>query len=286
MPRTIPNALVVTAPLTEVRPGRRLSVAVHEPAQANGVTLFFCHGAGGSKNQWRAQWVAFAESGCRLVAWDGMGHGQSPQPRRREAYDGAGLVEDYLALFAAHRGQRNILIGHSYGTRLTLAALLRLAPGDVESALLLGAPPPVFAGRAGPLASWPLPLLILMRPMLSAGFAKTAWAAAADPALIAFEQNETKRNSLFMMQSLMRGAAALDVAALQRLALPIRIVAGDEDQLTPPAGGEAMAQALPNASFTVLRGCGHQIMLEKPDETDGFIRAALTGAPLAEGAGA
>lgn len=270
----------VTGAVTEIRPGRRVSLAVREAAQPNGTTLFFCHGAGGAKNQWRAQWAAFADSGARLVAWDFPGHGESPAPRRAEVYAGAELVADFQALIARYGNARNIIAAHSLGTRITLALLQAPEPPSVESAVLLGAPAPSFGARGNPIASWPLPVLWLMRPMLHAGFAKAAWSRAADPALVAFEQKETEANTLFMMQSLMRGAVALDAARLGALALPVRILAGAEDGLTPPAGGEALAKALPNAAFEVLPECGHQIMLERPAETNAAIRAALAGAAL------
>lgn len=273
-------ARTLTAPPVEIRPGRRLSVTVHEPENLSDVTLFFCHGAGGSKNQWRAQWAAFADSGCKLVAWDFPGHGESPSPRQASVYAGAELVADYRALLEAHRGTRNILVAHSLGARLTLALAQEMGPSAAESLVLLGAPSPTFGAGANPIASWPLPLLWLMRPMLHAGFAKSAWSPAADPQLIAFEQKETESNTLFMMQSLMRGVVAFDAGRLAELTLPIRVLAGDADGLTPAAGGEALAKALPNASFRVLNGCGHQIMLEKPAETNAAIRDALAQKPL------
>ncbi|KPA95197.1 alpha/beta fold hydrolase, partial [Pseudomonas asplenii] len=48
------------------------------------------------------------------------------------------------------------------------------------------------------------------------------------------------------------------------LRLPIEVLCGDSDGLTPASGGEALARQLPQAGFEVLRDCGHQLMLEKP----------------------
>lgn len=272
-------ARTLTGDVIEIRPGRRLSVSLRTSG-AREAALFFCHGAGGAKNQWRAQWAAFAESGCKLIAWDFPGHGESPAPRRADAYAGPELVADYRALFAQHRSGRNILIAHSLGVQLTLALLLELPPGAVESVVLLGPPGPGFGARASPLARWPLPLLWLMRPALHAGFARSAWAPSANPALVAFEQKETARNTLFMMQSLMRGAMTLDPHLLGSITTPARILAGDCDGLTPAAGAEALAKALPRARLRVLKDCGHQIMLERPAETNAAIRDALAQTPL------
>ncbi len=170
-----------------------------------------------------------------------------------------------------------VLAGHSYGTRLTLAVLLRAGPElrrRVISAVLLGATPPSNAAPGGPIVKWPVFLLTLMRPLLSRGFARLAWDRSADPALVAHEQQATKGNTLFMMQSLMRQIARLDLGRLNELDLPVRIIAGASDGLTPPAAGQALSRALPAATFEVLADTGHQIMLERPAETNAALLAA------------
>ena len=273
-----PNEVVVKGEPVEMRPGRVLSVAVREGENADSPTVFLCHGAGGNMNQWRNQWLALGEKGYRLVAWDFMGHGASPQPRQREAYDGAAFVEDYLAVLARYAGAVNVIAAHSYGTRLTLAALNRADAGLVErikSAVLLGAPPPANFKPMGPIVQWPLFVLALVRPWLAAGFAKLAWDPGADKALVAYEQDVTKGNSLFMMKALMSQIAPLEIGRLGEIALPFHIIAGATDGLTPPAAGEALSKALPKASFEVFEGCGHQIMLEAPEKTTAAIIAAV-----------
>lgn len=274
---TAANALIVAGTLTEIRPGRVLSLAVHDGG--SGTTIFFCHGAGGAKNQWRNQWQALAALGHRLIAWDYPGHGETPPTRNAADYAGEAFVAHYLALIDRFAGPRNLLVGHSYGTRLTLNALIQLvarpAPPVVAGAVLLGAPPPIAIVPKGPIVSWPVWLLKLMRPVLSKGFRRLAWDDAADPALVAYETAQSDRNSLFMMKWLMKQFAPIDAAKLGTLTLPIHILAGASDGLTPPAAGEALAKALPHASFTSLPATGHQIMLERPEETTGAILSAL-----------
>ncbi|MCX4748514.1 alpha/beta hydrolase [Kitasatospora sp. NBC_01287] len=59
-------------------------------------------------------------------------------------------------------------------------------------------------------------------------------------------------------------AAAL--AALARV--PVLVLAGTEDLLTPVAHSEAIARALPLAELVLVPGAGHLVMLERPEEVN------------------
>jgi pimeloyl-ACP methyl ester carboxylesterase len=63
------------------------------------------------------------------------------------------------------------------------------------------------------------------------------------------------------------------VDALSALAsVPVRVLVGSLDRLTPPKCTEAMAAALPNAELQVFEGCGHMLPLECPDAvTDALV---------------
>lgn len=264
--------------IQEVRPGRFLHVATREGR--GDTTLFFLHGAGGNKEQWRFQWRHFADDGGHpLVAWDAIGHGRSPQPRDPGAYAGAALLDDALALFNRHRTRRNIIVAHSYGARLALAWQV-LTAARVDGLVLLGPAPVGAAGGRRLIGGWvghvPLPLLELARPLLSRSFRRRAWHADADPHLVRAEQRATRGNSLFMMQALLAGAPVLDPDALDQVTAPVSILAGADDGLVPPGAVASLAERLPRASLRVLPRCGHQIMLEKPDETHQAIATLLT----------
>ena len=270
---------IIPGSLHEIRPGRLISLGLAPGAAEADLTIFLCHGAGGNRNQWRHLWRALDAAGHRLVAWDAYGHGESPQPRRRGAYAGSAFVEDYRALFDTYATRRNILVGHSYGTRLSLALLDGLAAdgrlGLVSGALLLGPPPPEVALIGGPMRYMPAFVLEWLRPRLAEGFRKLAWHPDCDPALIAYEEQQTLRNTLFMMQAMMVQAVQLDPARLKALDLPVTILAGDADGLTPAAGARLLAEALPQAAFHLVESCGHQIMLEQPTLTLRHLQALI-----------
>jgi pimeloyl-ACP methyl ester carboxylesterase len=53
---------------------------------------------------------------------------------------------------------------------------------------------------------------------------------------------------------------------LATIDVPVLILVGDEDGLTPPADSEAMAAALADARLVRVAGSGHLLPLERPDE--------------------
>jgi len=278
MVKRLPLENICGGALQEVRPGRMLHVAAR--AVESDTTIFFVHGGGGNKEQFRFQWEHFAAMPIGLVAWDAMGHGKSPQPRDRAAYLGAALVADMQAVFARYRSGRTIVVAHSYGVRLVLAWLLGAEAPAIDGLVFLGAAPLGNMGARllpGWLGRLPLPLLELARPLLSRGFRRLAWYEGADPALVEAEQQATRGNSLFMMQALLAGAPAIDEAGIGGVGAPATILAGDHDGLVPMAASEKLAALLPNAHLRLVPRCGHQIMLEAPGMTNEVIGQMLAG---------
>ncbi|MDF3203145.1 alpha/beta hydrolase [Pseudomonas sp. 1912-s] len=265
MTTTFDDLPLIRGQQLEIRPNRHLSLTHHVGTTQPDTVVFFCHGAGGNKDQWRHQWQALKTEGYSLVAWDLLGHGTSAKPRNPEAYAWPELVADYLEILKRYAGSRNLIIAHSFGTGLTLSTLLAKPAIPIESALLLGTQLN-RPGRSGGLMRLPAWILEWLRPLLAKGFRQAAWNATADPALVAYEEKLTQRNPLYMFKALMKNAQWPDANALLTLTLPVSVQAGDSDGLTPASGGEALARHLPHATFHLLPDCGHQLMLEKPDD--------------------
>ncbi len=270
----------------EVR-GRRLHVATHDAGADT--TLFLLHGGGGNKEQWRFQWRALQDGGCNLVAWDAIGHGRSPQPREPAECRGEELCRDARALFERYAGARNVLAAHSYGARIALALALGWDdPARPIDGLVLVGPAPIgglgggtlFGGLLGRL---PLPVLELLRPLLSRGFARRAWHPDADPALVRAEQRATRGNRLSTMQAMMRDPPAVAPDRLAALPMPAIVLGGEGDGIVPIGTVAALAALLPDAVLQRLDRCGHQVMLERPAETTAAIRGMLDRATQGSG---
>lgn len=253
-----------TAGLVAVRGQRQLHVTTFEPTAApSGTTVFLVHGAGGRASQWRFVTPGLRQAGHRVVAFDALGHGHSPAPREWRAYAGHRLVADLQAIVERHRAPVNLLVGHSYGTRLVLGALAQGLAG-IQRTVLLAPPAPDFARRAPWIAYLPVPVLERMRPRLSAGFRAAAWGPDAPPSLVDEETAISDTNSLYVFKALWRQRLQLTPADLRAVTLPVQILAGEADRLTPAAGARALADSLPNASLASLARVGHQIPLESP----------------------
>jgi pimeloyl-ACP methyl ester carboxylesterase len=266
---------VVRGQRIELRPGRWLDVAVHRAEGSltgrdrspSSLTIFLVHGAGGNKDQWRALWPSLIEQGYTLVAADLMGHGASPRPRDPASYAGSQLLADLRALVDRFGGRRNLVVGHSYGSGLSLALVDQLnACGKahvLSAALLLGTA--VFT-HPHPIRDMALSRLRAMRSQLDEDFRLRAWHPHADPALVAHEMGLARRNSLAVFKALFDSPEWLEPAAIGRIPQPVLILAGDTDRITPPPGARALAELLPNAQIQIIQDCGHQLMLERPSD--------------------
>ncbi len=61
--------------------------------------------------------------------------------------------------------------------------------------------------------------------------------------------------------------------------LPVLIVVGEEDEVTPPSGARAMAEAIPGARVVVIPGAGHVPPLERPAATTQALLEFLRAIP-------
>ncbi len=53
-------------------------------------------------------------------------------------------------------------------------------------------------------------------------------------------------------------------ARLAEIAMPVKLLVGEQDQYFPPAASVKLSKALPNATLDVIAGAGHFLHLEMP----------------------
>jgi pimeloyl-ACP methyl ester carboxylesterase len=65
-------------------------------------------------------------------------------------------------------------------------------------------------------------------------------------------------------------------AALAQLRLPVRVLCGREDRVTPPALAQTLADAIAGAQLHLIEGSGHMLPLEQPAEVLHHLQALIT----------
>ncbi|MER7189332.1 alpha/beta fold hydrolase [Streptomyces flaveolus] len=266
--------------------GARLHVEVHGPEAAPAVVL--SHGWCCSTAFWAAQ-IRALSADHRVIAYDQRGHGRSPV---NPVCGTDALADDLEAVLSATLapGERAVIAGHSMGGMTVLAAAARPAVREHAAAVLLCstgssrlvASATVLPLREGRVRTWltrrilgsraplgpvtPLALRILKYGTMGPGSAAHMVEACAR-----------------IVHACPRGARhawsqVLDLLDLDHgigeLSMPVEVVVGTADRLTPPVHARALAAALPDCvGLTELPGLGHMTPVEAPELVTGKIRA-------------
>ncbi|MDG9724731.1 alpha/beta fold hydrolase [Streptomyces sp. DH41] len=266
--------------------GARIHVQVHGPENAPAVVL--AHGWACSTAFWAAQIRALATD-HRVIAYDQRGHGRSPAG---PACGTETLADDLEAVLEATLApdEQAVLAGHSMGGMTVMAAATRPAVRAHAAAVLLCstgssrlvASSTVVPLREGRVRTWltrrilgsraPLgPVTPLARRILKYG---TMGPGSAPHMVDACAR---------VVHACPRGvrhawSQVLDLLDLdhgvRELRMPVEVVVGTADRMTPPVHARSLAAALPHCvGLTELVGLGHMTPVEAPDLVTGKIRA-------------
>ncbi|MFH9814718.1 alpha/beta fold hydrolase [Streptomyces sp. NPDC017230] len=273
-------------PTVTAADGARIHVQVHGPENAPAVVL--AHGWACSTAFWAAQIRALATD-HRVIAYDQRGHGRSPAG---PACGTETLADDLEAVLEATLapGEQAVLAGHSMGGMTVMAAATRPAVRAHAAAVLLcstGSSRLVASSTVVPLGegrvrTWltrrilgsraPLgPVTPLARRILKYG---TMGPGSAPHMVDACAR---------VVHACPRGvrhawSQVLDLLDLdhgvRELRMPVEVVVGTADRMTPPVHARSLAAALPHCvGLTELVGLGHMTPVEAPDLVTGKIRA-------------
>jgi pimeloyl-ACP methyl ester carboxylesterase len=69
-------------------------------------------------------------------------------------------------------------------------------------------------------------------------------------------------------------------AILAKMKVPVLLLAGEHDQIIPPAKSQALAAAVPGVTLVMVEKAGHMPMLEEPVRTTAAIREFLSTSGL------
>ncbi|MFJ8668243.1 alpha/beta fold hydrolase [Streptomyces sp. NPDC093600] len=267
--------------------GSRIHVETHGPEGAPAVVL--AHGWTCSTAFWAEQ-IRDLSADHRVIAYDQRGHGRTPLVGR-SGYSTRALADDLEAVLAAtlEPGEKAVLAGHSMGGMTLMAAAGRPGFREHAAAVLLCSTGParltaeslVVPLRAGGLrtrltrgilgARAPLgPVSPLSKRLLK--YATMGPGSAPDRvATCARIVHACPRRARVAWSHVL---AELDLdAGVRGLELPVAVLVGTEDRMTPPVHSRALAAALPRCVGLVeLPGMGHMTPVEAPEAVTARIR--------------
>jgi pimeloyl-ACP methyl ester carboxylesterase len=234
--------------------------------------VVFLHGAGLDHSVWAllARW--FAHRGCAVLAPDLPGHGRS---------EGAPLgsitaMADWTAaLIGAAGGSAATVVGHSMGSLITLETAAR-HPNLVNAIGVIGAAPaipvaPQLLDAAKLNAHQAIDMICIWgyghRAGMGGSLAPGLWMRGGAERLLERAGPGLLFTDLSACNEYRNG---LDSAT--KVSVPAILVLGERDLMTPAKAGRELASALPNARVVVLRGAGHMLMSERPDEVLDALR--------------
>jgi pimeloyl-ACP methyl ester carboxylesterase len=238
-----------------------------QPFDADKEGVVFLHGAGMDHTIWALQTRYFAHRGRSVLALDFPGHGRSAGP----ALDSIAAMAEWVdACLQAAGFAKAVLAGHSMGALVALETAAQF-PGRIRALALLGVAPrmPVHPDLlAAAEANEPLAYDLIT----SWGHGRTGHVGgnrAPGLWLMGGGMRLLERSGPGVLH---RDLAACDayangMAAAGRVACPTMLILGSDDRMTPAKAGRKLAEAIGGAQVTEIAGCGHMMMLEKPDET-------------------
>jgi pimeloyl-ACP methyl ester carboxylesterase/predicted glycosyltransferase len=242
---------------------------------------------------WKMQIPYFARH-FRVLTMDGLGNGRSDRCRNPLRYGAAEFARDCLAVMDATRTERAVMVSLSRGAQYLLE-LARLAPERLAGAAFIGpmfpytpshwslllhprafsalfqrqAPAYRWWGRMN-AAHWRSDYPQFAEWFISRCFPEphstkgiddgVEWALDTDPeTLIA-----TAGGGIHRERSALRELA-------RNLEVPVLVVHGDRDKITPPRDGRALAR-LADGRLEVVRGAGHFPHARKPVQVNLALR--------------
>jgi pimeloyl-ACP methyl ester carboxylesterase len=244
--------------------------------------VVFIHGLGLDHTVWAllARW--FAHRGHAILAPDLPGHGHSGG----EPLPSIEAMTDWTAALLDAAGVRRArLVGHSMGALVALETAAR-NPGKVEALGLICAaaairvsPLLLDTARSGDHAA--IEMLTIWghgrTAELGGSLAPGLWMMGGATRLW-----ERARPNVLFTDLTACNAYDGGLAAAAKVTVPTTLVLGERDLMTPAKGGTELARALSNARVVTLKGAGHMLMSERPDEVLDALRDRV-GAPTTAG---
>jgi pimeloyl-ACP methyl ester carboxylesterase len=237
--------------------------------------VLLLHGIGANSLHWRFQFAGLSDR-FRPIAWNAPGYLLSDNLRTEtpSGRDYAGALADLLAALGIDRFD---VVANSFGTRVAQAFAAH-HPGRIGRAVFTG----TSVARAATREERAQSLAARARMIARGGYgfgeraAALVGSAASEETVALVRHTLRATNPAGFMQAARFGASGEAPPLGTGLAMPLLLIQGEEDRVTPAAANaELLAAALPQARLVRLAGVGHLPEVESPDRVNQLIRDHL-----------
>jgi pimeloyl-ACP methyl ester carboxylesterase len=248
-------------------------LAVHYLEGGSGKPVVFVHGLGGQSQDWAPLLPDVVRAGFHVYALDLPGFGETAKPRERTYSVGeqTAFVRSFLE---ALRLERVALVGVSMGGWISASVAIG-APERVERLVLIdsaGFPfkpsfdTALFAPKT-PAQVDALLALLMPRPESLPTFVKED----------VVRQDSQRGWVIERALSSMGSGVDLVDGRFSSLKMPLLLVWGRQDLITPLSLGEAMHRAVPDSVLEIFGGCGHLAFVTCADRVGPSLVSFLDG---------
>ncbi|MBT3916989.1 MAG: alpha/beta hydrolase [Rhodospirillaceae bacterium] len=243
-----------------------------------GPPAIFLHGIGGNRTSWTSQQLAVADM-CTAISWDARGYGKS------DDYDGplnfSDFGDDLERLLDARGIEQAHFIGLSMGARI----LMDFFPRYAERVATLTLCDCFFSYATALSPQKQQEFVDLRQKPLREGKSPADLAPTLIDSLVGPNCSEQARDQLYQslvdihVESYLKTIAATITydasGSLADFNVPVQLIFGEHDKLTPPSIGEAMLEKIPQAQMAVIEDAGHLSNLEQPEAFNEILRDFL-----------
>ncbi len=242
------------------------------PFDASLPAVVLLHGAGFDHSTWALHSRWFAHHGFSVLAPDLPGHGRSGGKALPTIAD---MADWTAALLDAAGATKARLVGHSMGSLIALETAAR-HPDKVSGLSLIGTaatmtvgPDLLKAAEANDAAAIDMVSIwgLGFKAELGGSLAPGLWMHQGAERVLERCAPGVLHNDLAACNSYQNAL----IAAAQ-VKVPVTVILGERDMMTPAKAGKTLAAAIPNARTVVLPGAGHMMMVEQPDELLAALR--------------
>lgn len=256
-----------------------INISYNDEGPEGAPIIIFVHGFPLNKSMWDKQVKALKDN-YRVIAYDIRGHGNSEVGKIDFSIDL--FVNDLLSFMDALKIEKTVLCGLSMGGYIALNAIEKYS--DRFTALILSDTnctadsPEAIEKRMNTIISIKENgVEKLANDLIPNLFAPESFRSNSEE-IVAVKEMIVTTTPSSLSKSLHALAERKETCGkLTEIKVPVLILVGEEDKITPPEAAKAMHEKIKNSTLQVIPHAGHLSNMENSDEFNKHLNNFLSG---------